>query len=73
MFSSLVLTLGAGYFYLDSLCNTFYSKRSNVITVEKKKAFSSKIVDEDMTSFGLFVKCVEKEKNHLQYFLKLSE
>lgn len=47
MFSSLVETVGAGYFYSDSLCNNFYSKRSTVITLKRKKKnkdFCSKIL-----------------------------
>lgn len=63
MFSSLVETVGAGYFYSDSLCNNFYSKRSTVITLKRKKKkknkdFCSKILGEDRTSLrAVFETC----------------
>lgn len=62
MFSSLVETVGAGYFYSDSLCNNFYSKRSTVITLKRKKKknkdFCSKILGEDRTSlWAVFETC----------------
>lgn len=59
MFSSLVETVGAGYFYSDSLCNNFYSKRSTVITL-KKKIFVPKSCM-NLILEVLFLKCVEEK------------
>lgn len=66
MFSSLVETVGAGYFYSDSLCNNFYSKRSTVITLKRKKKKKPKIsVSKSWVKtgphFSLFLKRVEEK------------
>lgn len=76
MFSSLVETVGAGYFYSDSLCNNFYSKRSTVITLKRKKKKNQRFLfqnlgwRQDLTS-GCFWNMLRRR--HLQYFYKLSD
>lgn len=65
MFSSLVETVGAGYFYSHSLCNNFYSKRSTVITLKRKKKKTKISVPKSWVKtgphFGLFLKYVEEK------------
>lgn len=64
MFSSLVETVGAGYFYSDSLCNNFYSKRSTVITLKRKKKIKISVPKSWVKTgphFKLFLKRVEEK------------